>query len=249
MNVTRIDMKKRLIKVIQKEKFNPSIVGFFINHNFNIRRLLFQKIKKFAPELNGKILDFGCGSKPYKPLFTKVKEYIGVDYFIEGRTANIDTIDSYYDGKKIPFEDQFFDGIICTEVLEHVFNIDEVLKELNRVLKPNGKAIITTPFMWEEHEMPYDFARYTTPALEFLYNKHGFKVIKKEKSGDTILVLSQFIINYFKNIFPKNTVLRQLLILPVIFLCNFFGTLFSLLLPKDESSYFNNVFLIEKTEY
>ena len=182
-------------------------------------------------------------------MFTKVKEYIGVDYFIEGRTANIDTIDSYYDGKKIPFEDQFFDGIICTEVLEHVFNIDEVLKELNRVLKPNGKAIITTPFMWEEHEMPYDFARYTTPALEFLYNKHGFKVIKKEKSGDTILVLSQFIINYFKNIFPKNTVLRQLLILPVIFLCNFFGTLFSLLLPKDESSYFNNVFLIEKTEY
>ena len=81
MNVTRIDMKKRLIKVIQKEKFNPSIVGFFINHNFNIRRLLFQKIKKFAPELNGKILDFGCGSKPYKPLFTKVKEYIGVDYY------------------------------------------------------------------------------------------------------------------------------------------------------------------------
>lgn len=119
---------------------------------------------------------------------------------------------------------------------------------MHRVLTPNGKAIITTPFMWEEHEMPYDFARYTTPALEFLYKKHGFNVIQKEKAGNTILVLSQFIINYFKNIFPTNKIIRQLLLLPIVFICNCFGNLFSALLPKDQSTYFNNVFLIEKAE-
>jgi len=241
-------MRQSLKMMIKKEKFNPSIIGFFINHNFNIRRQLYIKIKKFAPELNGRVLDFGCGSKPYKPLFLNTNHYIGVDYLIEGRTENIDVIDFFYDGKKIPFDDNFFDGIICTEVLEHVFNIDEVLKELHRVLTPNGKAIITTPFMWEEHEMPYDFARYTTPALEFLYKKHGFNVIQKEKAGNTILVLSQFIINYFKNIFPTNKIIRQLLLLPIVFICNCFGNLFSALLPKDQSTYFNNVFLIEKAE-
>lgn len=74
-------MKNSLIKIIQKEKFNPSIVGFFINQNFNIRRLLYQKIKKFAPEIKGKILDFGCGSKPYKHLFHNAKDYIGLLLF------------------------------------------------------------------------------------------------------------------------------------------------------------------------
>lgn len=87
--------------MIKKEKFNPSIIGFFINHNFNIRRQLYIKIKKFAPELNGRVLDFGCGSKPYKPLFLNTNHYIGVDYLIEGRTENIDVIDFFYDGKKI----------------------------------------------------------------------------------------------------------------------------------------------------
>ena len=152
-------MTQSLRKIIKKEKFNPSVVGFFINHNFNIRRLLYKNLKNNSSVLKGKVLDFGCGSKPYKHLFTSVTEYIGVDYLIEGRTENIDTIDFYYDGKKIPFENNTFDGVLCTEVLEHVFNLNEVLNELNRVLKPKGKAIITTPFMWEEHEMPYDFAR------------------------------------------------------------------------------------------
>ena len=248
MNDPSKSMKNSLIKIIQKEKFNPSIVGFFINQNFNIRRLLYQKIKKFAPEIKGKILDFGCGSKPYKQLFHNAKDYIGVDYLIEGRSTNFTSIDAYYDGKNIPFKDQFFDGIICTEVLEHVFNLDEVLTELNRVLKPNGKAIITTPFMWEEHEMPYDFARYTIPALEYLYKKHGFEIVKKEKTGNAILVLFQFLMNYFNNILPQNKLIKQVLLLPIIMLFNFFGAFLGTLLPKDQKTYFNSVFILIKKE-
>ena len=239
-------MRHSLKEIIKKEKFNPSIIGFFINHNFNIRRLIYKNIKKHSLVLNGKILDFGCGSKPYKNIFPNATEYIGVDYLIEGRTENIDIIDFYYDGKRIPFEDNTFDGILCTEVLEHVFNIDEVINELNRVLKPNGKAIITTPFMWEEHEMPYDFARYTTPALKHLYTKNGFRVISNNKSGNTVYVVFQFGLNYIKNVLPENKLIRQILLLPFIFIFNFFGTLFGYILPKDQSSYFNNVFVLEK---
>ena len=241
-------MTQSLRKIIKKEKFNPSVVGFFINHNFNIRRLLYKNLKNNSSVLKGKVLDFGCGSKPYKHLFTSVTEYIGVDYLIEGRTENIDTIDFYYDGKKIPFENNTFDGVLCTEVLEHVFNLNEVLNELNRVLKPKGKAIITTPFMWEEHEMPYDFARYTSTALKHLYENHGFKVIKNKKSGNTVYVFFQFVLNYFKNVLPQNKLIRQILLLPFILIFNFFGTLFGNILPKDQTSYFNNVFILEKME-
>jgi len=232
--------------LIKKEKFNPQIIGFFINHNFNIRRLLYKSLKKNSSVLSGKILDFGCGSKPYQHLFSNATEYIGVDYEIEGRTENLDKIDFFYDGKKIPFEDNSFDGILCTEVLEHVFNIDELLTELHRVLKPNGKAIITTPFMWEEHEMPYDFARYTSAAVKFLYEKHGFIIKEQSKSGNTIHVLFQFGLNYFKNIFPKNKIARQILLLPFIFIFNFLGLFLGAVLPKDKTSFFNNIVVVEK---
>lgn len=75
----------------------------------------------------------------------------------------------FYDGETIPFENNSFDSIVSTKVLEHLFTIYELLEEFYIVLKPNGKAVITTPFMWEEHEIPYYFARYTTPDLLHLY--------------------------------------------------------------------------------
>lgn len=241
-------MTQSLEKIIRREKFNPSIIGFFINHNFNIRRLLYKNLKNNSSVLKGKVLDFGCGSKPYKHIFTTATEYIGVDYLIEGRTENIGIIDFYYDGKRIPFDNNTFDSVLCTEVLEHVFNLNEVLNELNRVLKPNGKAIITTPFMWEEHEMPYDFARYTSTALKHLYENHGFKVIDNKKSGNTVYVFFQFGLNYIKNVLPKNKLIKQIILLPFIFIFNFLGTLFGGFLPKDQTSYFNNIFILEKIE-
>lgn len=235
-------------KIIQKEKFHPGILSFFINYNFLIRKSINTGIKWNANQLSGSLLDFGCGTKPYKPFFVNVKEYIGIDYKIEGRKDDYSAVDQFYDGKVIPFENNRFDSLLCTEVLEHVFNIEVVLKEFNRVLKMNGKALITTPFMWEEHEMPYDFARYTTPALVFIYEKNGFKIIDNFKTGNYIKVIFQFSLNYVKNILPSNKYVRQVFLLPFIFFFNFFAILFSFILPVDKTAYFNNIFVLEKIE-
>jgi len=233
-------------RIIQKEKFQPGILGFFINHNFLIRRPLLKAITKNANHLSGTLLDFGCGTKPYKSFFGSVNEYIGVDYKIEGREDKQKTVDVFYDGKTIPFEEKRFDSILSTEVLEHVFNIDELLKEFNRVLKIGGKALITTPFMWEEHEMPYDFARYTTPALKSLYEKNGFQIIENAKSGNYVTVISQFQLNYIKNILPENKFVRHLFLFPFIFIFNTMGSIFGTILPVDKTAYFNNVFVLVK---
>ena len=240
-------LKNIIQKTIKKEKFNPGILGFFINYNFLIRKSIHAAIKKNANQLVGSLLDFGCGTKPYKSLFVNVKEYIGIDFKIDGRKDNYSEVDQFYDGKVIPFENDRFDSLLCTEVLEHVFNIEVVLKEFNRVLKMNGKALITTPFMWEEHEMPHDFARYTAPGLLFLYQKNGFKVIDNFKTGNYIEVIFQFGLNYIKNILPANKYVRQVFLLPFILFFNFFGILFSFLFPVDKTAYFNNVFILEKT--
>jgi ubiquinone/menaquinone biosynthesis C-methylase UbiE len=236
---------KQLKSIVQKEKFHPTILSFFINNNFLIRKSIRKAIIKNSKHLKGALLDFGCGTKPYKKLFINVDSYIGVDYKIEGREESQKTVDFFYDGKTIPFNDKEFDSILSTEVLEHVFNVEDILCEFNRVLKINGHALITTPFMWEEHEMPYDFARYTTPALEYLYQKHGFEIIHNHKTGNQIEVIFQFAINYFKNIIPKFA-LKQLLLVPFIVFFNTLGIVFSFLLPVDKTAYFNNVFVLRK---
>lgn len=238
-------MIETIKKVIQSEKFHPTILSLFINNNFLIRKSLRKAIDKNKNYLKGNLIDFGCGTKPYKKLLLKVDNYIGVDYKIEGREESQKKVDVFYDGKTIPFKDGEFDSLLSTEVLEHVFNIDELLLEFNRVLKINGHAIITTPFMWEEHEMPYDFARYTTPGLEYLYQKHGFEVVHKYKTGNQIEIVFQFGINYFKNIIPNN-IFKQLLLVPFIFTFNTLGILFSFILPTDKTAYFNNIFILKK---
>lgn len=238
-------IKEKIKQIIQNEKFHPTLLSFFINNNFLIRKNLRKVIKKNEAFLTGSLLDFGCGTKPYKKILNKVDSYIGVDYKIEGREETQKRVDVFYDGKNIPFKNEEFDSLLSTEVLEHVFNIDELLKEFNRVLKIDGKAIITTPFMWEEHEMPYDFARYTTPALEYLYKKNGFEIIHNYKTGNQIEVIFQFGINYFKNIIPNN-VLKQLMLVPFIFIFNLLGLFWSFILPEDKTAYFNNVFILEK---
>ncbi len=236
----------KLKQIRKAENFHPGFIGFFINANFLIRKNLRKAILTNANLLTGSLLDFGCGTKPYKDFFTGVSEYIGVDYKIEGREEAQKEVDVFYDGKTIPFEDEKFDSILCTEVLEHVFNLDELLLEFNRVLKIGGKAITTTPFMWEEHEMPYDYARYTTPALKFLYEKNGFEIVNNYKIGNHIHVIATFCSRYLVNKLPFRTLFRYIILSFTIFYFNLLGSIFGYILPEDQTVYFNNIFIIRK---
>jgi SAM-dependent methyltransferase len=124
-----------------------------------------------------------------------VDEYIGLEINEEGR-QNHSHADILYDGEVIPLEDKSFDSVFAGEVLEHVFNPDIFLKEANRVMKMNGLFLLSTPFFWEEHGQPYDYARYTSFGLKYILEKNGFEVIKQVKCGNGIEVVFQTISNY-----------------------------------------------------
>jgi len=215
------------------------------------RKRLLEGIAKYAPSLSGKLLDFGCGSKPYVSLFN-VEKYIGID--IEnnpGHSHENEQIDVFYDGKIIPFENEYFDSVFTSEVFEHVFNLEEALKEINRVLKIEGKMIVTCPFAICEHEAPNDFARYTSFALTHLLEKNGFEVIEFTKAGNSIEVVTQLWIMYIHhNITPwfKNIpIIRSGFRLVTYFTLNSFALIMGKILPDTRNDlYLNNIVLCKK---
>lgn len=132
--------------------------------------------------LVGSLLDFGCGSMQYKSIFQNVSKYIGLD--IEGAEKNGFVADGvvYYDGKIIPFEDEQFDSVIAVEVLEHVEDLELSLKEINRILKPDGKFIFTVPMTFPLHLEPWDYRRFTKYGIENELKKSGFSNIYIQNS-------------------------------------------------------------------
>jgi ubiquinone/menaquinone biosynthesis C-methylase UbiE len=213
-------------------EFNPD-KSYFL---YFVRQGLYNAVLNNRHHLIGKMMDFGCGSMPYKSLFN-VDEYIGVDFEKSGHSHKNKKIDVTYDGKKIPFESNYFDSILATEVIEHVFNIDEVLLELNRVLKPNGKILVTCPFIWEEHEIPFDYARYTHFSLKYLFEKSGFEVLIFEKSGNYVTVIGQLLNCYCKKVRFLN---RFTHIINILFSC------LNKYLPKKDTVYISNIIVARK---
>ncbi|MGA8831043.1 MAG: class I SAM-dependent methyltransferase, partial [Desulfomonilaceae bacterium] len=170
------------------------------------------------------------------------KEYIGIE--IEGRNKDADF---HYDGSIFPFGDEEFDSVVASQVLEHVFNPKEFLSEINRVLRPGGVFLITVPFVWDEHEQPYDYARYSSFGLSHLLQNQGFEVIESRKSMDDVRVIFQMINTYiYKKTVTNNNLLNLLLSLVFMAPFNILGEILAAVLPRNPDLYLDNIVLARK---
>jgi SAM-dependent methyltransferase len=232
----------------KKQTFNPGFVGIFTNPFFLARRALFQAVQESATYMKGDLLDVGCGQKPYKNLFN-VTKYIGIEVEQEGHDHTNEDVDLYYDGKHFPFENATFESVLTSQVLEHVFHPDDFLTEIHRVLTPQGRLLLTVPFVWDEHEQPYDYARYSSFGLRHLLEKNGFTILSHKKTLGDFRVIVQLINGYiFKKtiIFRKNPVAN--IIASIIFNAwlNIIGGIISFILPANKDLYLDNVIVAEK---
>ena len=232
----------------KKQTFNPGFVGFFTNPFFFARRALYDAVEVAAPYMKGDLLDVGCGQKPYKKLFD-VKKYVGMEVEQEGHDHTNEEVDIYYDGKHFPLENGSFDSVLTSQVLEHVFHPDDFLSEIHRVLRSNGKLLLTVPFVWDEHEQPYDYARYSSFGLRHLLEKNGFTVVQHQKTLSDFRVIIQLINGY---IFKKTLIFRPNpmanIVASVIFNAwlNIIGSVLSFILPSNKDLYLDNVIVAEK---
>ncbi len=123
------------------------------------------------------ILDAGAGESVYKKYFSHC-DYKAIDLAVGESRWNYENLDYVGVLHDMPIEDESFDAVLCTQVLEHLEWPRESVQEMYRVLKTGGKLYMTVPMSHPEHQTPYDFFRYTSYGLESICKHAGFKQIE-----------------------------------------------------------------------
>lgn len=193
-----------------------------------------------------KWLDIGCGSRPYEKWFPS-GSYIGVDIENSGRPVSMKAPDFFYDGKRLPFEDCSFNGALCTQVLEHVPNPEAFLSEICRVLKPGGLLILSAPFLWEEHEEPYDFFRFTSFGFRELFMRSRFETVSVQKTSGSLEAIAQILSVYVVN--NLSLPIRGWMRLLTLFVCcpiQMGGLLLQRLLPDQKKIFLDCVIVARR---
>jgi len=147
---------------------------------FNIQRNYILKLVKFAARSTKpkqRILDAGAGSCQFKKYF-KHANYESTDFEQIFNQSHKKLHTFICDLKNIPKNNNTYDAILNTEVLEHVPEPLVVLREFHRILKKDGKLYLTTPQSWEVHGYPYNYFNFTKGGLEYLLKKSGFRKYK-----------------------------------------------------------------------
>ncbi|MDO8504643.1 MAG: class I SAM-dependent methyltransferase [Candidatus Liptonbacteria bacterium] len=165
-----------------------------------------EKLRKYLPKEACSVLDFGCGAglvlKKIAGEMPKDTEFSGADVSSAGIAeakknfpeAKLFTIT---DGGALPIPDSSIDFIFTSEVIEHVYDTENAVREMARVLKPGGKMLLTTPFHgllknlalvltnFDSHFSPTGphIRFFTKKSLLGLLNKYGVKETEVDYFG------------------------------------------------------------------
>lgn len=121
-------------------------------------------LDRFLDSVEGVVLNIGSGNSP------KRKGVVNVDMM------DYENCDIVCDIHFLPFKDNSVDAVMSVAMLEHVSEPQNVLKEVQRVLKPGGRIFSVIPFMQPFHASPHDYQRYTLTGIEFLHR--DFQIIE-----------------------------------------------------------------------
>lgn len=159
-----------------------------------IARFYQQNIPKFT---KGALLDLGCGAAPLYGMYNIYCESVTCSDW-QNTPHNNDYVDIYCNlTERLPFENEQFDTIILSDVLEHIPTAEALLMEMNRILSKGGHAIINVPFYYWIHEQPYDYYRYTEFALKRFANNAGFNLILLDTMGGVAEIVTDILAKYF----------------------------------------------------
>jgi SAM-dependent methyltransferase len=167
------DVGKQVARRVDRAVIRPLLTGLPDPSRIRLRRFVARAARQGADK-DFRVLDAGAGRAPYRALFNHVS-YETAD-FAQLPNKKYGSLDHVCDLAAIPVPDATYDLVLCTQVLEHLPEPLPVLREFHRVLKPGGKAYLSAPLFYAEHEVPYDFHRYTQFAWKRMAAEAGFAV-------------------------------------------------------------------------
>jgi SAM-dependent methyltransferase len=211
-----------------KIRIKPSRTRPFIFQDSYLHlRFLSNFLREYSRKMErvDKILDFGCGDKPYSLFFKeKCNKYVGVDIY---PGENVDTVISDRINS-LPFDDCESDLIVCTQVLEQIPDPFAVVREFYRILKTNGKVIVSVPFRWEYHPTPKDYWRFTEDGLAYMFSP--FRNVQIIPDSSFLITIIHFLNFLFRDLLSSpflKTIKRT-----IISLNNLIGLLLGNILSK-----------------
>lgn len=150
---------------------------FYFRNSSLINYLLYKETNYFFNKYIKKwdsLLDLWAWKLSYKNLVLEyTSHYESIDF-----TKTHKDLDYIWTTSKTWLKSWSFDIVFCSQVLEHVSDPEESFIEISRILKEDGMAIISTPFLWWIHMEPYDFFRYTKYALKKFSHNTWFKILE-----------------------------------------------------------------------
>jgi SAM-dependent methyltransferase len=159
-------------------------------------RSLFSDLEKASVHAHGRLLDIGCGNKPFEKMFEgRVSEHIGCDV-VQSSEARADVI---CPATQLPFESESYGTVLISQVIEHVADHQAMLREAFRVLQRDGVLILSGPMYWPLHEEPYDFFRFTEHGFRFLLKNIGFVGIETVNNGGKWALCGQVLVHTISN--------------------------------------------------
>jgi SAM-dependent methyltransferase len=188
---------------------NKNYPGISNHSNIIAFKQILHYQKAIQNNASGYLLDCGCGDVPYYGIY---KHLITDSYCIDWEYSpqeqvHVDQFVNLNEKFTIPHE---FDTILLSDVLEHIAEPKQLLQELNKLLKPNGKIIIMVPFMYRLHEEPHDYYRYTEHGLRHLLNVSNYTVTEIESYGGIVDVLFDMLNKVFFNTHRRSKILFKI---------------------------------------
>lgn len=137
-----------------------------------------------------RVLDAGAGECRFQPMFRHAS-YVAIDFAQGDPSWDYSKLDVIGRLEELPFRDDAFERLLSIVVLEHTPQPGEVIGEFHRVLKRGGSVHMVVPHMWEEHQKPYDFFRFTSSGIRYLMESAGLRVKRVEPVGGFFWQLSR----------------------------------------------------------